>query len=59
MPKDLTHPNDPETVRTEDPGALPKAPLAMPRQVLEHPRGLLARLRPIWDGWLRAHVLGN
>jgi hypothetical protein len=60
MPKDLSvSTSETETARAEALGALPKAPLAMPRQALEHRKGLLARLRPIWDGWLRAHVLGN
>ncbi|WP_127901008.1 hypothetical protein [Solirhodobacter olei] len=59
MPKDLYIPGDSEVIRAEPVGALPKAPLAMPRQVLEHPMGRLARLRLVWDGWLRAHVLGN
>lgn len=59
MPKDIAAMNDAEEPRALRLGALPNAPLAMPRQVLEHPEGLLARLRPLWDGWLRTNVLGN
>ena len=59
MPKDLSAMTHLEPAPAET-GALPNAPLAMPRQVLEHSKGLLARLRPVlWDGWLRQHVLGN
>lgn len=59
MPKDLSLMTEADAGLAERLGALPKAPLAMPRQVLEHPVGLFARLRPVWDGWLRTHVLGN
>lgn len=50
---------DASETRAEELGALPRAPMAMPRQDLEHKQGIVARLRPVWDGWLRTHVLGN
>ncbi len=63
MPKDLSLMPEAEgraeARAAESLGALPFAPLAMPRQVLENPQGLIARLRPVWDGWLRTYVLGN
>lgn len=59
MPKDIVAMTEADESRAERLGALPNAPLAMPRQVLEHSQGLLTRLRPLWDGWLRTHVLGN
>ena len=40
-------------------GALPDAPLAVPRQVLEHPEGRLSRLWPRWPAWPRVPRLGN
>ncbi len=58
MPKDLSTFDDAETL-ADRMAKLPHAPLAMPRQVLEHPQGLLAWLLPLWGGWLRAHGFGN
>ena len=58
MPKDLSYMIDAET-NVDRLSKLPHAPLAMPRQVLEHPQGLFARLLPICGGWLRTTVFGN
>jgi hypothetical protein len=59
MPKDLSSMTGAPADLADRLGDLPHAPLAMPRQALEHPIGLLARLRPLWDGWVRTHVFGN
>ncbi|MBI1218275.1 MAG: hypothetical protein GC186_06975 [Rhodobacteraceae bacterium] len=59
MPKDLSSVTGDQADLANRLGELPHAPLAMPHQVLEHPIGLLARLRPLWDGFVRTHVFGN
>ncbi len=40
-------------------GALPVAPLAMPRQVLERPGRLRARLAALFGAGIRTRGLGN
>lgn len=59
MAKDISPVETTARSSAERQGELPNAPLAMPRQVLEHPKGLFARLRPVWGPWLRAQLLGN
>lgn len=40
-------------------GALPAAPLPMPRQVLEQPVGLWSRLAAVFGAGIRTRGLGN
>ncbi|WP_127903864.1 hypothetical protein [Solirhodobacter olei] len=56
MPEDRATPPIDEKTRTERLGALPKAPMPMPRQVLEHKAGRLARFRAFLAYWLLAHL---
>lgn len=55
---DKPHPGQMErNVMAEKLGALPEAPLAMPKQVLEQPHGIWAWFWPFY--WGRARGIGH